>query len=129
MGGTSARAAKIIPAVRAGLIYYGGTSNLWPEIRLLGVLQRIALCYLFASLLFLNLDVRGLVIAFVALLAGYWAVMTFVPVPEVGAGSFSKEANLARWIDSHYVPGRLAHGEGLLSTVPTVGSCLLGVLA
>jgi len=116
-----------------GLIYYGGTSNLWPEIRLLGVLQRIALCYLFASLLFLNLDVRGLVVAFVALLVGYWALMTFVPVPEVGAGSFSKEANLARWIDSHSLPGRLAHGdwdsEGLFSTLPAVGSCLLGVLA
>jgi len=116
-----------------GLIYYGGTSNLWPEIRLLGVLQRIALCYLFASLLFLHLDLRGLVVAFVTLLVGYWALMTFVPVPGVGAGSFSKEANLARWIDYHYLPGRLAHGdwdsEGLPSTLPAVGSCLLGVLA
>src|SRR5215216_7506850 len=121
MGGTSARAAKIIPAVRAGLIYYGGASNLWPEIRLLGVLQRIALCYLFTSLLFLHLDLRGLVVACVALLVGYWALMTFVPVPEVGAGSFSKEANLARWIDYHYLPGQLVHGdwdsEGLLGTL------------
>lgn len=116
-----------------GLVYYGGTSNLWPEIRVSGVLQRIALCYLFTSLLFLHLDLRGLVVACVALLVGYWALMTFVPVPEVGAGSFSKEANLARWIDYHYLPGQLAHGdwdsEGLLSTVPAVGSCLLGVLA
>ena len=116
-----------------GVIYYGGTANFWPEIRLLGVLQRIALCYLFASLLFLNLNVRGLVVAFVTLLVGYWALMTFVPVPEVGAGSFSKEANLARWIDYHYLPGKLAHddwdSEGLLSTLPAVGTCLLGVLA
>ena len=94
-----------------GLIYYGGTSNLWPEIRVLGVLQRIALCYLFASLLFLHLDARGLVVACVALLVGYWALMTFVPVPEVGAGSLSKEANLARWIDYHYLPGQLVHAE------------------
>jgi predicted acyltransferase len=47
--------------------------------------------------------------------------------------SFSKEANLARWIDHHYLPGQLVHGdwdsEGLLSTLPAVGSCLLGVLA
>src|SRR5215207_8221048 len=116
-----------------GLIYYGGVSQNWPEIRLLGVLQRIALCYLFASLLFLHLDLRGLVVAFVTLLVGYWALMTFVPVPGVGAGSFSKEANLARWIDYHYLPGQLVHGdwdsEGLLSTLPAVGSCLLGVLA
>jgi predicted acyltransferase len=116
-----------------GVIYYGGMSNPWPEIRLSGVLQRIALCYLFASLLFLNLDVRGIVVAFVTLVVGYWALMTFVPVPEVGAGSFGKEANLARWIDTHYLPGQLVHGdwdsEGLLSTLPAVGSCLLGVLA
>jgi predicted acyltransferase len=116
-----------------GLIYYGGASNLWPEIRLLGVLQRIALCYLFASLLVLHLDLRGLIVAFVALLVGYWALMTFVPVPEVGAGSFEREANLARWIDSQYLPGLRLYGEwdpeGLLSTLPAVGTCLLGVFA
>jgi predicted acyltransferase len=116
-----------------GLIYYGGASNLWPEIRLLGVLQRIALCYLFASLLFLHLDLRGLVVAFVSLLVGYWALMTFVPVPEVGAGSFEREANLARWIDAQYLPGLRLYGEwdpeGLLSTLPAIGTCLLGVFA
>jgi len=115
-----------------GLIYYGGANNVWPDIRLLGVLQRIALCYMFASLLFLNLDVRGLVIAFLALVVGYWALMTFVPVPETGAGSFTEEANLARWIDAHYLPGLRIYGEwdpeGLLSTLPAIGTCLLGVL-
>jgi predicted acyltransferase len=116
-----------------GLIYYGGASNVWPDVRLLGVLQRIALCYLFASLLFLNLDVRGLVIAFLTLIVGYWALMTFVPAPEIGAGSFTEEANLARWIDAHYLPGLRLYGEwdpeGLLSTLPAIGTCLLGVLA
>ena len=40
----------------------GGVSNAWPDIRLMGVLNRIALCYLFASLLFLNFNVRGIVV-------------------------------------------------------------------
>jgi predicted acyltransferase len=115
-----------------GLIYYGGASNLWPEIRLLGVLQRIALCYLLASLLFLHLNLRGLTIALVSLLVGYWALMTFVPIPDVGAGSFAKDANLARWIDSQYLPGLRFYGEwdpeGLLSTLPAIATCLLGVL-
>lgn len=115
-----------------GLIYYGGASNLWPEIRLLGVLQRIALCYLFASLLFLHLQLRGLSIAFASLLVGYWALMTFVPVPEVGAGVFAKDANLARWIDAQFLPGLRFYGEwdpeGLLSTLPAIATCLLGVL-
>src|SRR5262245_60049934 len=57
-----------------GLIYYGGVSTLWPDMRLLGVLQRIAICYLVTSLLFLNVDARGLVVACVALLLGYWAL-------------------------------------------------------
>lgn len=116
-----------------GLIYYGGISEHWDDIRWLGVLQRIALCYLFASLLFLHVGWRGLSAALVALLVGYWALMTFVPVPGIGAGSFAPDANLANWIDAHYLPGRLwdktRDPEGLLSTLPAIGTCLIGVLA
>jgi predicted acyltransferase len=116
-----------------GVIFYGGISQHWSDIRFVGVLQRIAVCYLFASLLFLNVDRRGLVIALVALLGGYWALMTFVAVPGVGMGSFSRGANLADWIDARYLPGRLwdktRDPEGLLSTLPAIGTCLLGVLA
>jgi predicted acyltransferase len=116
-----------------GLIFYGGISQHWSDIRYAGVLQRIALCYLFASLLFLNLDWRGLAVSTVALLVGYWALMTFVPVPGIGAGSYAPDANLANWIDAHYLPGRLwdrtRDPEGLLSTLPAIASCLIGVLA
>ena len=116
-----------------GLIYNGGVSTLWSDIRLLGVLQRIALCYLFASLLFLNFDVRGLIIACISLLIGYWALMTFVSVPGIGAGMFTEDANLAAWIDAHYLPGKVYYGgydpEGLLSTLPAIATCLLGVIA
>lgn len=116
-----------------GLIYYDGISHHWSDIRFLGVLQRIALCYLFASLVFLNFHVRGIVVSLVLLLVGYWALMTFVPVPGIGAGSFAPNANLANWIDAHYLPGRLwdvtRDPEGLLSTLPAIGTCLLGVLA
>ena len=116
-----------------GLVYYGGVSKSWPDIRLLGVLNRIALCYLFTSLLFLNLRLPGLIVAFVAILAGYWALMTFVSVSGIGVGSYAKDANLANWIDAQYLPGRKWNGawdpEGLLSTLPAIGTCLLGVFA
>ena len=116
-----------------GLVYYGVVSESWREIRLLGVLNRIALCYLFTSLLFLNLRLPGLIVAFVAILAGYWALMTFVPVPGIGVGSYAKDANLANWLDAQYLPGRKWNGawdpEGLLSTLPAIGTCLLGVFA
>jgi predicted acyltransferase len=116
-----------------GLIYYDGFSHPWPDIRLLGVLQRIALCYLFASLLFLHLNLRGLLASLAGLLVGYWALMTFVPVPGIGAGSYAPDANLADWIDLHYLPGQLwdhtRDPEGMLSTLPAIGTCLMGVLA
>jgi predicted acyltransferase len=116
-----------------GLLAYGGVSHNWPDIRLLGVLQRIALCYLCTSLLFLNVGWRGLVAALLVLLAGYWALMTFIPIPGTGAVSFAMDANLANWLDAHYLPGRLFDDtrdpEGMLSTLPAIGTCLIGVFA
>jgi len=116
-----------------GVILAGGIGGHWSDVRLVGVLQRIAICYLVVSLLFINLSPRGLAAAFVASLAGYWALMAFVPVPGLGAASFAPDANLANWIDAHYLPGKLwdktRDPEGLLSTIPAIGTCLLGVLA
>jgi predicted acyltransferase len=66
-----------------GLFYSGGVTNPWPDIRLLGVLQRIALAYTGAGLLFCFLKPRGLVVACVTLLVGYWALLTFVPIRDV----------------------------------------------
>lgn len=116
-----------------GVIYYGGVGEHWNDIRLLGVLQRIAICYLFASLLFLHFGIHGLIAATVIVLGGYWAVMSFVPVPGMETVSFEPDENLANWIDAYYLPGRLwdvtRDPEGLLSTVPAIGTCLMGVLA
>ena len=116
-----------------GVIAYGGISAHWADIRLLGILQRIAICYLFTALMFLHFNVRGLIGATIALLVGYWALMTFVPVPGAGAGSYAADANLANWIDYNYLPGRLwdttRDPEGLLSTLPAIGTCLFGVFA
>jgi predicted acyltransferase len=122
-----------------GLFYYGGFSAIeghsgtLADIRLLGVLQRIAICYTAASALFLWLRPRGLVASLVLLLTGYWAMMTFIPVPGIGAGHFEEGQNLTNWIDKNYLPFRKWDGdhdpEGLLSTLPAIGTCLLGVLA
>lgn len=116
-----------------GLVYYGGLTHGLGDVRFLGVLQRIAICYLAASLIFLHVGRRGIVAIVVALLAGYWALMTFVPVPGIGAGHYGPDQNLANWIDLNYLPGRLwdktRDPEGLLSTLPAIATCLLGVLA
>jgi predicted acyltransferase len=114
-----------------GVFYYGGLSHPLSDVRWLGVLQRFGLCYLGAGLLFLYVRPRGLVAVCAALLVGYWALLTFVPVPGVGAAHFAEGQNLANWFDRMYLPGRKWDGdhdpEGFLSTFPAVASCLLGV--
>ena len=116
-----------------GILYYGGLSGGVDQVRLMGVLQRIALCYLFASLIFCVAKPRTMVAVCVTLLVGYWMLMTFVPVPGHGAGNFAEGANLANYIDSRYLPFRKWDGdhdpEGLLSTLPAIASCLLGVFS
>lgn len=114
------------------LLYNG---SFWQEhIRLIGVLQRIAWCYLFTSLLYCHLRLRGLVVVFVALLLGYWALFTFVPPPGADAPTFEMHKNWANWLDKHYLPigdmeSRGWRNEGLLSTIPAIATCLLGVFA
>lgn len=116
-----------------GILYCGGLSEVWPDVRLLGVLQRIALCYFFGGLLFLNTKPRTMVFACVSILIGYWALLCFVPVPGIGTGIIEPETNWAYYVDFHYLPGRHFDDtwdpEGLLSTIPAVSSCLLGVFA
>jgi predicted acyltransferase len=97
------------------------------------VLQRLALCFGAAGLAFVWMSPRKLVALTVALLAGYWAMLVFIPVPGFGAGDFAEGHNLSNWIDKMYLPFRKWDGdhdpEGLLSTLPAIASSLLGVFA
>lgn len=111
-------------------------------LRIYGVLQRIALCYLLCSLLYfvgkrVGEKVVVLVLALVGALMGYWLLMRWVPVPGYGMpGSaipfLDPNANLVAYIDRHIFPGRLYEvtrdPEGLLSTLPALGTALIGML-
>lgn len=116
-----------------GLLYYGAFREPWPGIRLLGVLQRLALCYLAAGLLFYHCKPRTLIGICAGILVGYWILFTFIPVPGAGRGAFGEGANWARYVDEQFLPGKTHDGtwdnNGLLSTLPAISSCLLGVLA
>ena len=136
----SGRRAAVIRILRRsallyllGLFYYGGFATPFERIRLLGVLQRLALCYLFASLLFCYLKPKALAGVCAGLLIGYWALLSFVPVPGHGAGNFAEGMNLANYVDKQFLPLRKWDGdhdpEGLLSTLPAIANCLLGVFA
>lgn len=116
-----------------GVLYYGGLSHGWDQIRWVGVLQRLAAGYVATALLHLWFRPRTIIAVGVTLLIGYWALLTFVPVPGVGAGDYARGRNLANWVDAHWLPGKVWYGdydpEGLLSTLPALVSAVLGLAA
>ena len=115
-----------------GIFYHGGMGD--PEqFRLMGVLHRIAICYVVGAILYLHLSWSGLLAVSVLLLGGYWALLSFVPVPGHGAANFQIGTNLANYVDAHFLPGYKWEGdwdpEGLLSTLPAIVSGILGIFA
>jgi predicted acyltransferase len=104
-------------------------------IRIPGVLQRIAVCYLLAALVFITTGPWTQAIVAAALLVGYWGAMTLVPVPGYGTGDLSKEGNLAGWVDRALLgphvwrASRVYDPEGVLSTLPALATVVIGVLA
>ncbi|BAU05679.1 DUF1624 domain-containing protein [Fischerella thermalis CCMEE 5330] len=109
------------------------------SIRVMGVLQRISLTYLLASLVVLNLPRKGQWILAGVLLIGYWLAMMYVPVPGYGAGVLTRDGNLGAYIDRLIIPkAHLYKGdnynfmgdpEGLFSTIPAIVSVLAGYFA
>jgi predicted acyltransferase len=97
------------------------------------VLQRIALASLGAGLLSIWLRGRWLAAISGALLAGYWALLAWVPAPGGMPGDFREGHNIVNWFDAQFLPGRKYNGdhdpEGILSTIPAIANCLLGLLA
>lgn len=82
-----------------GIFYSGGMSNFWPNIRVLGVLQRIAIGYGGAALIFLAIGPKRpktLVAITVGILVGYWAALTFIPFPDVRLTKESLEPLIAK---------------------------------
>ena len=108
-------------------------------LRIPGVLQRIAVCYLLAALLVLatrgSRGWRLQALAAGALLLGYWLLMTRVAAPGQAAGDLSPAGNLAGYVDRLVLGPRhmwqvskLYDPEGILSTLPATATTLLGVL-
>ncbi len=134
------------------------------NIRIPGVLQRIALVFLACALLFLKTTWRTQAIIGTALVVGYWLAMALIPVPidEVVRGALASGevlrssgmvpveglkaisdnfiaanvqpgVNLQAWVDRLLIPGRIYEKtwdpEGLLNTLPAIGSGIAGMMA
>ena len=119
--------------VLCGLIYNNGL-QLKPlaEIRFGSVLGRIGLAYMFANIIYIYTKQRGQIIWLSSLLIGYWLLLKFTSAPGFLPGDLSMEGNFASYIDRTIMPGKLYLGihdpEGITSTIPAIGTGLLGIL-
>jgi predicted acyltransferase len=102
-----------------------------------GVTQRIGICYFFASILELWAERREQWVALIVCLVGYWALLRFVPVPGAGVPGrdvpfMDQVQNLPAWLDRELFTGHLYDGnrdpEGLIHTIPAIGTTLIGIL-
>ncbi len=120
--------------VLLGIIYNNGL-HLRPisDVRFGSVLGRIGLAYMFANIIYLYTKQRGQIIWFCSLLIGYWLLLLFNSAPGFHHGDLTMEGNFASYIDRLVMPGRLYLGihdpEGLTSTIPAIGTGLLGIMA
>ena len=147
-----------------GVLYNGGLAEAWPQVRLAGVLQRIAIAYAVTGILFCLCRPRTCYAVGAALLVGYWALLTFVPVRDIAltregipvrlgtpkpdaaqvrqlyesthvmvTGRYERGLNVANHFDYEWLPGAMYQvywdPEGLLSTLPAIATCLLGLMA
>lgn len=118
-----------------GMIGMAFMLNDFKEVRIPGVLQRIAIVYLIISVIYATTNTTTQVIIGLVCLLGYWGLMSLVPVPGVGPANFEKGTNLAAWLDNFLLPGHLWvtsktwDPEGILSTIPAIGTGIAGVLA
>src|SRR5580765_5389758 len=105
----------------------------WATFRIPGVLQRIAIVFLAVAWLTEHGSLRVQIAAVVAALAGYWAALTLITVPGIGAGVLTPEGNLASYIDrallGRHLLNRWSDPEGLLSTLPAIATAMAGVFA
>ena len=140
-GGTSKSRLMAQVARRAAVLFvFGLAVYAYPNFdlgtqRILGVLQRIAICYLIAAAIYLFTGVRGQILWIVGLFAAYWMMMTLIPVPGYGPGRLDVEGNFAHYVDRlvlgahNYANTRTWDPEGVVSTLPAIATALFGVLA
>jgi len=105
----------------------------WEELRWTGTLHRIAIVFCVCGLLFLHTNWKKQAIIGTLVLLLYWLAMTLIPTPGYGKVMLEPGINLAAWVDSKLLPGKMWQGtwdpEGILSTFPSIVTGITGMLA
>jgi predicted acyltransferase len=136
LGNFNAKIKTILAFSIFGILLFLAYSGIesFKDARIPGVLQRIAIVYFFTSLLYLKTTIKTQILVAATLLLGYWALMTLVPVPGFGPANLEIATNLSAYIDNLFLKNHL-YGqtltwdpEGLLSTLPAIGTGIIGML-
>jgi predicted acyltransferase len=136
---TAAAITAAASAVTVLVFYFAGGEIVWynfATMRIPGVLQRIAVCYLIVSLIFVHTNWKQQLGISVFLLLLYWLLMTVIPVPGCDVTTIDDKAcNLAAWLDRTILTeahmwrsAKVYDPEGILSTIPAIVTTLSGVL-
>jgi len=116
-----------------GLVYNGLFDFNFETLRYTGVLHRIAITYMIASIVVLNVKQKSLIIWALAITLVYWLVLLIIPVPGFGSYNLTPEGNLSAYLDQQFLPGsfccyQFGDNEGLLTHIPAVVNVLVGSL-
>lgn len=125
---------------RAGILFLIGLLlNGFPyyhldTLRIPGVLQRIAVVFLVCAFVFLSTSWRFQLGLILAILLGYWFVLIGIPMPGTGVSALEPGINIAAWVDHRVLNNHVWKQtnpwdpEGVLSTIPSIASGLIGLL-
>lgn len=133
----------LLKAARRSLSLYGLAMLLsliprfdFQHLRLLGVLPRIAIIFFICTVIFVKTSRNTQGWIFWIILIAYYFIMNFIPVPGIGRSNLEPSTNLAAWLDTLLLtPQHMWSGsktfdpEGILSTLPAISTCLLGILS
>ena len=118
-----------------GLIVYAAPAFSLSTQRILGVLQRIAICYLIASVIYLTNNWKAQIAWIIGLLTSYWLIMMLIPTPGFAARDLAVGHNISNYVDQvilgrhNYAGTKTWDPEGIISTLPSIATALFGVMA
>jgi predicted acyltransferase len=126
-------AIRVFLLILLGVIYNGGLA-LKPleETRIFSVLGLIGTAYGLAAVIYLYANPRTMIVWVVGILLGYWAILAWIPVPDIGSGVLTAKGSLPGYLDRTLFPWRLNNGtfdpEGFLPSLAATATALMGAL-
>ena len=125
-------AKRALILILFGIIYNNKVSFDFTNLRYASVLGQIGVAYFIAVAIYLYSGVRGQIIWTVAILLGFWAIMTLIPVPGFGAGVLTPEGNFSGYIDRLLLPGVTYREhydpQGILLMISAATISLMGIV-